>query len=125
MITSEIPSKNLSITAIDNRATPRLKAHGLAKITNLTRGSQHESESAQLLDVSVRGMKIETALIVLPGDALRIDLSDSILLAEAQYCAQTAKGHTTVGLKLFHSLRHADLRKYVEPELWNSFPLRS
>ena len=59
---------------------------------------------ALILDVSRRGLKVETELLALPGDLLRVYLRGSALLATAVYCERTS-GKTIIGLKTFYTFK--------------------
>ncbi len=102
-----------SVPAFDRRAMPRFKTANHGTVTNITRLTKQQT--ALILDMSRSGMKIETKLAVSPGDALRIDLPDSTLLAEAVYCERTLD-KTVIGLKLFYTINNEQLRRYVTPE---------
>ena len=97
--------------APERRSTVRIPTAALARVKNLTRNS--EPEPALILDVSSAGMRFASSVIAIPGDALQIELPDTVLLAEAAYCSGSV-----IGVKLCHSLSRLILLKCVNPELW-------
>ena len=90
---------SIVVPALDRRATTRLRTVNYGSIRNLTRITTEKT--ALILDISRRGLKVQTELLAFPGDSLRIDLDGSALLGKAVYCERTF-GKTVIGLKTFY-----------------------
>ena len=95
----------------ERRSSVRIQTAASAILKNLTKESQ--AEPAVILDVSTGGMRLESSLQVTLGDAVQVELPDSVLLAEVVYSHDSI-----IGIKLCHSLSRAILLRCVQPELW-------
>jgi PilZ domain len=96
------------------RAAPRQKAALLILVTNLTQ-AVHPTETL-LLDVSATGMRLQTALPLAVGDAVRVDLPRFTVLAEVIHRSNIGE-EAEVGLKLVHSLDREQLDNCLA--VWN------
>ena len=110
MTLTECPAQTSIRTISEKRAAPRFQvAANLGRITNLTRFTSEKP--ALIVDMSRSGMKIETELAASPGDALRINLPNSTLFAEAVYCERQTLTNNVIGLKLRYTTNHEQLRR--------------
>jgi c-di-GMP-binding flagellar brake protein YcgR len=85
----------------DRRSETRYAANQSAIVTNLTEAN--EPFHGTLTDISGRGMRLMVDRALPAGAAVRIDLSDAILLGEVCYSMQEGDAYI-VGLELQHSL---------------------
>lgn len=77
---------------MERRREPRIKTSEAAQVTLL--GDSYASFPARTLDASGKGMRISLSRPVKPGSAVKVELEDSILLAEISYCVPAAEGYT-------------------------------
>ena len=70
---------------------------------------------AVIVDVSSDGVRIESSIAVAPGDALRIELTDTLLLAEVRY-----RNGSGIGAKLCHSVGRSLLEQCVDSKFWTA-----
>lgn len=99
----------------DRRETPRFIAKTAGVAINLTRRSK--PERAAVVEVSARGMRIQTALIAAAGEALQIEMPGLTVLGEITRF-EVGPTANVLAMKLLHSLDHAELAQWVEPGLW-------
>jgi hypothetical protein len=117
------PPRNAALDALPERdAESYLRKHRRYKtaaavlITNLTLKSK--MVDGLLLNVSPNGMRIEACLTFRVGDAVRVDLRDSTVLAEVVHYSKVSE-RFDVGLKLAHSLDCKQFGEVIRP----SWPL--
>jgi hypothetical protein len=81
----------------DQRREPRFAANQQVTVT-LLRDPQSRMP-ARVRDSSGRGLGLETPLPIPPGSALKIEIDDGIVLAEAVYCREE-QGCCFIGVEL-------------------------
>jgi hypothetical protein len=69
---------------MDQRREARFRADELVKLTVL--GDCESPVQARVKNVSGRGLGLEVASAIPPGAALKIEVGDAIILAEAVFC---------------------------------------
>jgi PilZ domain len=82
---------------MDQRREPRFEADQPVVVTVLT--DPEVRMDAQVKNASGRGLGLITAGPVKPGDAVRIEIEDSMVLGEAIYCRRDNEGHF-IGVEL-------------------------
>lgn len=97
---------------VDRRREPRLEVQEPVEITILTEPEIHFR--GWTVNISGRGMRLLLEQPVPLGSAIRVDLSDRVLLGEACYC-QPEGDRWVAGLQLEHCLaRAAELARLLE-----------
>ena len=76
---------------MERRREPRIKTSEAIQVTLL--GESLASFPARTLDASGKGMRIALSRPVKPGSAVKVELEDSILLAEVSYCVPVTQGY--------------------------------
>jgi hypothetical protein len=81
----------------DQRREPRFAADQVVAVTLLRHPEVRMA--GRVKDCSGRGLGLETPLPIQPGSALKIEIEDEIILAEAVHCHQE-KGYCLIGVEL-------------------------
>ncbi len=82
---------------MEQRREPRLAINRSVAVTVL--GGKPQQFTATVKNASGRGLALQTSEAIPPGSALKIDIDDAIVLAEAVYCHSGDGGHL-VGVEL-------------------------
>lgn len=109
---------------VEHRAGPRVSpAAVMAPIAvRCIRLIEAREETALILDVSCRGMRLELKQALTPGDSLRIELRDLSILAELVYCYPRDSGFEA-GIQFSRALNNEDFSMCVQPEIWSEYAL--
>ena len=87
---------------MERRTEPRLIEEQSVQVTLL--GDHPQSFCGKTLDASGRGLRLATVQHIPAGSALKLEMDDSILLAEVCYCVPSSEGFVS-GLKVDQALR--------------------
>jgi hypothetical protein len=68
---------------------------------------------ATLIEASRSGLRLRTATLLTPGNAVQVEMIDRILLGEVVHCAFTSPVYTS-GIKLSHVLSLEDIASCVD-----------
>ena len=73
----------------DQRAVPRLEAKAAATVQTLgtSAGANGPAMAVTVVDVSERGMRLRSAAPMNAGQAVKIEMGDTMFLGEVCYCA--------------------------------------
>ena len=76
----------------DQRAVPRLGVNTAASVQMLgtSAGANGQAMAVTVVDASVRGMRLRSAAPMDAGQAVKIEMGDSMFLGEVCYCARAA-----------------------------------
>ncbi len=74
-----------------------------------------------IVDVSSHGLRVETELRASPGDAVKVELPDSTLLAQAVYCERKSS-KAVMGLRLFGTVKREQVKANAQPATWSQAP---
>src|SRR5690349_22520637 len=88
---------------MDSRQEPRFEIDQEIVVTML--GDSELIVSAKVINLSGRGMGLEADRPLGPGNALKIELADTLLLGEVIYCRQQGSRYQ-VGISLDQALYH-------------------
>ena len=90
---------------LERRREPRIRSNERVQIKILGDRSDEEI-SATVLDLSGKGLKIQSPIHLCPGTLLQIDSLTHRLLGEAMWCGREGNDYV-VGVKVEHSVAHA------------------
>jgi hypothetical protein len=76
---------------MEQRREPRFEADELVNLTIL--GDCESPVRARVRNVSGRGLGLEVATAIRPGAALKIEVGDAMILAEAVFCRRDDSGY--------------------------------
>lgn len=94
---------------MERRSSLRVGFNQSVRVTAL--GGNRCQMAARALDASERGIRLLLPADLKPGDLVRIDVDDALLLGEVCYC-QPGEGGFTAGIKLDQALdRIGDLAR--------------
>ncbi len=77
---------------MERRREPRIKTSEAVQVTLL--GESFASFPGRTLDASGKGIRVSLSRPIKPGSAVKVELEDSILLAEVSYCVPVNEGYT-------------------------------
>jgi hypothetical protein len=78
----------------EKRAVPRIVLSGAARLQSLGTSAESNGEpvDAEVLDGSVRGMRLRSPLAMGAGQAVKVEIGDAMILGEVCYCAPGGDG---------------------------------
>lgn len=90
---------------MERRQEPRLIASGHAVLTVLEAegGAADQSITAEVIDISGKGLSAVAVRAIPAGRLVRIDFNDQLLLGEVCYCEPSERGFR-IGVQLEHAL---------------------
>ena len=95
---------------MDRRKETRFPAQQLVKLTLLSIDPKEEKVfDATLLNISGRGMSLETPLSFEINSAIRIDIAQQVFLGEVCHCQPAGNGNYLLGLYCKETMKDKDL----------------
>ena len=88
---------------MEKRGEPRFDAAQTVRLTTL--GEESERLDARIVNISGTGMRLLVDRMLAPGQTIKVEWDEILLLGEVCYCQPDAEGYA-VGVELEHALMH-------------------